>query len=66
MSDLEASARLTEREAAARLGVSEHTLRAWRVAGRGPAYYRIGAGPRPRVRYTAADLDAWVASRRVG
>ena len=37
------------------------TLAHWRTDGRGPAYVKIGH----RVVYSGADLNAWLASRRV-
>lgn len=36
-------------------------LAQWRHKGIGPAYYRLGR----KIVYRAADLNAWVASRRV-
>lgn len=54
-----APALLTERQAAAVLGLSHRTLQAWRVRGGGPQYAKIGSN----VRYRRADLDAWVAGR---
>ena len=50
-------------ETAALLGVKEQTLRAWRVAGKGPEYIRFG-GPRGRVRYAREDVDAWLAGQK--
>lgn len=56
-----------EREAARRLGVSVAFLRADRcrgvVGGRtpGPPFYRVGKA----IRYDVADLESWLASRRV-
>ncbi|HEY0941898.1 MAG TPA: helix-turn-helix domain-containing protein [Steroidobacter sp.] len=52
--------RMTPAQAAEYLGVSPHTLRNWRAAGTGPAFYAMG-----RVFYWRRDLDAFVASRRV-
>lgn len=46
-------------EAARRLGLSVSTLRAWRVRGGGPVFRKLGTA----VRYTIADLDAFVESR---
>ena len=37
------------------------TLAHWRCEGRGPAYIRVGA----RIAYSGADLNAWLAQRRV-
>ena len=58
---------IDEREAARRLGVSVAFLRADRCRGQvggrtpGPPWYQIGRA----VRYDPADLDAWLATRRV-
>jgi excisionase family DNA binding protein len=52
---------LTEREAAAYLAMSSHTLRAWRARGGGPAFHKLGRS----VRYRVADLDRWLESCRV-
>lgn len=54
--------RLSEREAAAYLGVrSERTLQDWRHRKIGPAYSKLGR----RVVYDLADLDAFLAAGRV-
>jgi hypothetical protein len=52
---------LVPRDAAAYLAFSVDALRAWRLQGRGPAYYLAGRA----VRYRPADLDAWLAQTRV-
>ena len=49
------------REAAAWLGLSPRTLDRYRVSGDGPAFHRFGS----RVRYVAADLEAWASARRL-
>lgn len=46
-------------EAARHIGLKPHTLRVWRMAGRGPAYVRLG-GPRGRVVYEVDALEAWL------
>ena len=52
---------LTPAEAAARLGLKPGTLAVWRSTNRYPLpYYRSGR----LIRYAAADLDAFLASRR--
>lgn len=57
----------TTGDAATYLGISRHTLEAWRVKGTGPAYRRVGTGPRARVLYLIEDLDRWLDSLdRVG
>ena len=58
---------IDEHAAAQRLGVSVSFLRADRYRGHvgrrtpGPPFYRVGAA----VRYSVADLDAWLAEQRV-
>ncbi|MGP4670664.1 helix-turn-helix transcriptional regulator [Agrobacterium salinitolerans] len=47
--------------AAAYLGVSKSLLDKLRCYGGGPAYSKIGS----TVIYSTADLDAWVASKRI-
>jgi excisionase family DNA binding protein len=47
--------RLTEKELAARLGVSPRTVQQWRVHGGGPAYLKLGVS----VRYDLATVEAW-------
>ena len=51
---------VTEREAAARMGVAAVTLRLWRGRGVGPAHYRFGR----LVRYRPSDVDEWIEDRR--
>lgn len=46
---------------AARLSIRVATLARWRWLQIGPPYLRIGG----RVRYHAADIDAWLRTRRV-
>ena len=54
--------RLSEREAAAYLGVvTVRTMQDWRTKGVGPAYSKLGR----RVCYAIEDLDAFVAQTRV-
>jgi len=40
-------------------GLSEVTLRKWRITGEGPRFVRLGRA----VRYRRADLDAYLAER---
>lgn len=60
----DASTYLVTREAGAYVNRTPDTLKRWRRENTGPAYIRTG-GPHGRVLYARADLDAWVASRRV-
>jgi predicted DNA-binding transcriptional regulator AlpA len=53
------SSLLSQREAAARLLLSERTLERWRVTGGGPAFVKLGR----RVAYREADLETWIALR---
>jgi excisionase family DNA binding protein len=56
---------LNVREAAARAGVSETLLRAWVKSGDLP-HYRLGRRPgKGKIAVALADLDAFLASRRV-
>ncbi len=55
------SKHFSTREAAAWLGLSSRTLDRYRVSGDGPAFHGFGS----RVRYLAADLEAWASARRV-
>ncbi len=51
---------LSEREAAARLGISPGVLGSCRARGEGPAFRRIGN----RLRYRPADIEAWARAQR--
>lgn len=51
---------LTAKEAAELLGVAERTLNRWRTVGVGPAFIRFDG----RVRYTAADIEAFLKARK--
>lgn len=53
--------RLTEAEAAARVGVCIRTLQRYRATSTGPEWSRIG--PR-RIRYMRQDVDAWLQRQR--
>lgn len=52
---------LNETEAAEILGLSVKTIRYWRWSQRGPRYLKLGN----RVKYRAADLEAWMEERTV-
>lgn len=51
---------LNEADAAKLLGVVPKCLQAWRVRGGGPVFLKVGR----LVKYTQADLDAWLEGRR--
>ena len=54
---------IREKQAAAYLGLAPKTLARWRWRGdRGPAYVKLGSA----VRYSVADLDAYIAEGVVG
>jgi excisionase family DNA binding protein len=55
------SALLTTEQAAQRLCLGTNTLEKYRVFGNGPTFVKLGRS----VRYTEADLDDWVAARRL-
>lgn len=50
---------LTTEEAAKELGVSPHTLKAWRQKKRGPLWTRIGG----QARYTREAIEKWIKQR---
>ena len=50
---------LTNWEVSQLLGVKQNTLSIWRLNGRGPAFRKVGR----LVRYTEADVIAWLESR---
>lgn len=47
---------LCEKDAASYLGSKPSTLRAWRVKGKGPRFYKLGG----KVFYREGDLSAWI------
>jgi predicted DNA-binding transcriptional regulator AlpA len=47
---------LTEADLMLLLGVSEHTLQAWRSNGEGPRFVKLGRG----VMYRVVDVNAWI------
>ena len=47
-------------QAAQFLGLGRRTLENWRVSGDGPPFLRVGRS----VRYSPADLEAWLKERR--
>jgi hypothetical protein len=49
-----------EKDAARFLSVSQRTLQAWRVAGLGPPFIKMGRA----IRYCRRDLIAWTESKR--
>jgi len=55
---------LTRAEAAALLRVKPATLAKWATRGTGPVYSRSGQR-RGRVFYRHADLERWLAARRI-
>ena len=54
---------LRTREAASYVGLAKSTLEKRRLTGDGPPYVRLGGRA---VGYERDELDAWLASRRVG
>ena len=53
---------MTTTETATYLSVHRQTLNGWRHKGVGPPYVRLSSG---RIGYLVADIDAWLAERRV-
>jgi len=45
------------------LGLQLQTLRNWRIAGKGPRFYKVGGRA---VRYRLSDLDAFIEAGAVG
>lgn len=56
---------LTTREASPVVRVSPKTLANWRALGIGPAYTKLSGGNGGRVRYRLADLQSFLAERRI-
>ena len=54
----ESSALLTTPELARKLRLTPRTVAIWRVQGKGPPYFKLGRD----VRYSLADLNAWLES----
>ena len=50
---------LSEREAAAIVGLSHRTLTRYRATGGGPAFHKFGS----KVLYARFDLEAWIEAR---
>jgi excisionase family DNA binding protein len=50
---------LTVKEAAEYVGLSVHTLNAYRIAGNGPPYFKLGG---KHVRYDRNQLETWARS----
>lgn len=55
---------LKESQVAQRLGVSMPTLRSWRCRGIGPDFVKMGAGKKAPVRYSASDIESFIAQCR--
>jgi predicted site-specific integrase-resolvase len=53
------SALLTPADVAARWHIDVKTLSNWRVAGKGPAFVKIGAGRNGKVLYRQEDIASW-------
>lgn len=57
---------LTAEQVAERYGMTKESLSNWRLAGKGPAYIRLGSGSRARVMYRVADVEEWELNNRKG
>lgn len=55
---------LSNKEAAARMGIHPATLTNWRCKGRGPRFEKLSDTPKARIRYSAHVVDAWVRSEK--
>ena len=58
-SDLQSRGFLTEKHTGKAINTAPSTLRAWRVKGKGPRYYKIGG----KILYKQSDLDAWIEAQ---
>lgn len=54
---------LTTDELSKRWGLSANRLRQWRVAGMGPAFVKLGDGPKAPVRYRLDDVEEYEKDR---
>jgi hypothetical protein len=63
----DANEMLTTEQAARYIGLKAQTLRIWRCRGDGPPYYRLSLylSKRGPAGYRRADLERWLAERRV-
>ena len=59
-----ASRLLHDKEAAQMLGVSPATMRSWRCRGVGPDFVKMGFGKKSPVRYSVADIEAFITQCR--
>ena len=50
-------------QAARQLGIAPHTLRVWRLLGKGPRYVRYGGAKTGRCYYLAADIETFKTER---
>ena len=55
---------LTTKELAARWQMKPKTLEVWRIRGQGPVYFRVGSGPKARVRYKLQEIKRYEAENR--
>jgi predicted DNA-binding transcriptional regulator AlpA len=54
------AALLTKGVVAALVAVTTRTIDRWTSTGQFPAPLRLGNGPKPRVRWRRADVEAWL------
>lgn len=58
------ASKLTNAEAAARIGVKPNTLEIWRTKGKGPKFIKLDPDSlRSPIRYREADIDEWLEAR---
>lgn len=60
-SDLARRRLLTSQEVAGLLGVSLPTLSRWRADGEGPAFLKLGRGPKAPVRYRVQEVERFLS-----
>lgn len=58
------ASKLTNAEAAARIGIKPNTLEIWRTKGKGPKFIKLDPHSlRSPIRYRAVDIDEWLEAR---
>lgn len=54
---------LNSKELSKLLGVSEGTIRNWRVQGKGPEYTQVNGDKRSPIRYLMDDVKEWMGHK---
>lgn len=53
---------INEKEVAALLSISVKSVQEWRCSGKGPAFVKLGTGPKAAVRYRPADVEEFISA----